>query len=74
MCGVRCHVRGHAGGYRWCVRKGAGTQVEFLTDLPHRNRAGHHEVREHPRRLQDAGGGGLPGRDDLPRAGGGGGH
>ena len=34
---------------------------------------GHHKIREYPRRLQDAGGGGLPGRGDLPGTGGGGG-
>ena len=73
MCGVRCHVGGHADGHRQCVRQGAGTQAEFLTDLPHCNRAGHHKIREYPQRLQDAGGGGLPGRGDLPGTGGGGG-
>ena len=34
---------------------------------------GHHEIREYPQRLQDAGGGGPPGRGDLPGTRGGGG-
>ena len=39
-----------------------GAQVEFLTDPPHHGRVGHHKVQGHPQRLQNAGGGGLPGR------------
>ena len=66
MWGVRCHVGGHADGHRQGIRRGAGTPAKLLTDLPYHNQAGHHKIREYPQRLQDAGGGGLPGRGDLP--------
>ena len=44
MWGVRHHVGGHADGHRQGIRQGAGAQAELLTDLPHCNRVGHHQI------------------------------
>ena len=71
MWGLRRHVGGHGDGHRQCVKQGARAPTKLLADLPLRNRVGHRQTREYPRRLQNAGGGGPSGRGDPPRTGGG---
>ena len=44
MWGVQHHIGGHADGHLQGIRQGAGAQAELLTDLPHRNRVGHHQI------------------------------